>query len=159
MCRPWPRAILLQKTRRLPRSKSYLLAKESAVAIRFNLFQRAHDLVTYTAGETIFAKGDPGDRMYVITSGTVRIEDGGRHIATLGQGELLGELALIDAAPRSADAVAETGCALAPIDRPRFLFLVQQTPYFAVQVMQAMAERLREERFREQAGPAAALSI
>lgn len=116
------------------------------MAIRFNLFQRAHDVVTFAAGETIFAKGDPGDRMFVITAGTVRIADGERVIATLGPGELLGELALIDASPRSADAVAETACALAPIDRPRFLFLVQQTPYFAVQVMQAMAERLREER-------------
>lgn len=116
------------------------------MAIRFNLFQRSQDVVTYAAGDTIFAKGDPGDRMFVITAGSVRVTDGERLIATLGPGELLGELALIDASPRSADAVADTACALAPIDRPRFLFLVQQTPYFAVQVMQAMAERLREER-------------
>lgn len=128
------------------------------MAIRFHLFQRAHDVVNFASGETIFAKGDPGDRMYVITSGTVRVEDSGRLIATLGPGELLGELALIDASPRSADAVAETGCVLAPIDRPRFLFLVQQTPYFAVQVMQAMAERLREERSHEHAATAGALS-
>lgn len=119
------------------------------MAIRFNLFQRAHDVERYSAGQTIFAKGDPGDRMYVITAGTVRVEDGGRLIATLGPGELLGELALIDASPRSASALAGTDCALAPIDRPRFLFLVQQTPYFAVQVMQAMAERLRSERDQE----------
>ncbi|GAB4441204.1 MAG: hypothetical protein OHK0015_38210 [Chloroflexi bacterium OHK40] len=119
------------------------------MAIRFNLFQRAHDVERYAAGATIFAKGDPGDRMFVITAGTVRVADGERTIATLGPGELLGELALIDAAPRSASAVALTDCSLAPIDRPRFLFLVQQTPYFAVQVMQAMAERLRDERARE----------
>lgn len=128
------------------------------MAIRFNLFQRAHDVERFSAGATIFAKGDPGDRMYVITAGTVRVEDGDHLIATLGPGELLGELALIDAAPRSADAVACTDCALAPIDRPRFLFLVQQTPYFAVQVMQAMAERLRTERARNQDEPMATLS-
>jgi CRP-like cAMP-binding protein len=116
------------------------------MAIRFNLLQRAHDIERFSAGSMIFSKGDPGDRMFVITAGTVRVADGERTIATLGPGELLGELALIDASPRSAAAIALTDCALAPIDRPRFLFLVQQTPYFAVQVMQAMAERLRDER-------------
>jgi CRP-like cAMP-binding protein len=127
------------------------------VAIRFNLFQRAHDVERFDAGSVIFSKGDPGDRMYVITGGSVSIVDGERTIATLGPGELLGELALIDASPRSAAAIALTDCALAPIDRPRFLFLVQQTPYFAVQVMQAMAERLRDER-REYNEPIARMS-
>lgn len=118
------------------------------MAIRFNIFQRAHDVERYAAGETIFRKGDAGDRMFVITSGSVAIEDEDGEIEALGPGELLGELALIDAAPRSATAVARTPCSLAPIDRSRFLFLVQQTPYFAVQVMQTMAERMRAERAR-----------
>lgn len=118
------------------------------MAIRFNIFQRAHDVECFAAGETIFAKGDPGTRMFVITAGTVVIEDDGQEIATLGPGELIGELALIDASPRSASAIARTDCTLAPIDRSRFLFLVQQTPYFAVQVMQTMAERMRTERMR-----------
>jgi CRP/FNR family cyclic AMP-dependent transcriptional regulator len=118
------------------------------MAIRFNIFQRSHDIERYAAGQTIFAKGDRGDRMYVITAGTVTITDEDGEIQTLGPGELLGELALISAEPRSASAVAQTDCALAPIDRSRFLFLVQQTPYFAVQVMQTMAERMRAERMR-----------
>jgi CRP/FNR family transcriptional regulator, cyclic AMP receptor protein len=142
-------AILIVSTARGNRATSQSI-KERTVAVRFNLFQRAHDVERFSAGATIFAKGDPGDRMYVITAGIVRIEEDGRLIASLGPGELLGELALIDASPRSADAIAGTDCTLAPIDRPRFLFLVQQTPYFAVQVMQALAERLREERTREQ---------
>jgi CRP-like cAMP-binding protein len=118
------------------------------VAIRFNIFQRDPDLERFAAGETIFAKGEAGNRMFVITSGTVAIVDDGRVVDALGPGELVGELALIDAAPRSASAVARTDCALASIDRSRFLFLVQQTPYFAVQVMQTMAERMRAERAR-----------
>ena len=44
--------------------------------------------------------------------------------------------------------MARTECSLAPIDRSRFLFLVQQTPFFAVQVMQTMAKRMRAERAR-----------
>lgn len=118
------------------------------MAIRFNIFQRAHDVEHYAAGDRIFAKGDPGDRMFVITAGTVAIEDEDGLIETLGPGELIGELALIDAAPRTASAVAHTDCSLAPIDRSRFLFLIQQTPYFAVQVMQTMAQRMRAERAR-----------
>lgn len=118
------------------------------MAIRFNIFQRAHDVEQYAAGTTIFAKGDAGDRMYVITAGFVAIQDEDGLIETLGPGELFGELALIDAAPRSASAVAASDCKLAPIDRSRFLFLVQQTPYFAVQVMQTMAERMRAVRAR-----------
>jgi CRP-like cAMP-binding protein len=118
------------------------------MAVRFNIFQRSHDVEHFAAGETIFAKGDPGDRMFVITAGTVAVTDENGEIETLGPGELLGELALIDAAPRSANAIARTACALAPIDRSRFLFLVQQTPFFAVQVMQTMAQRMRAERTR-----------
>lgn len=118
------------------------------MAVRFNILQRSHDVERYAPGETIFAKGDPGDRMFVITAGTVVVSDEDGEIEILGPGELLGELALIDAAPRSASAVARSECALAPIDRSRFLFLVQQTPFFAVQVMQTMAQRMRAERAR-----------
>lgn len=118
------------------------------MAIRFNIFQRAHDVEQYDPGAVIFAKGDPGDRMFVITAGTVEIVDDGAVIDTLGPGELLGELAIIDAGPRRASAIARGACTLAPIDRGRFLFLVQQTPYFAVQVMQTLAARLRAEAAR-----------
>jgi CRP-like cAMP-binding protein len=57
---------------------------------------------------------------------------------------VLGELAHVDSAPRSATAIATTDSVLAVIDRHRFLFLVQETPMFALQVMSAMAERFRE---------------
>ena len=50
---------------------------------------------------------------------------------------------LIDREPRSASAVAATGCELVSIEKRRFWFLVQETPYFAETVMRVMAERLR----------------
>ncbi|MEZ4622222.1 MAG: hypothetical protein R2867_42875 [Caldilineaceae bacterium] len=50
---------------------------------------------------------------------------------------------MVDHSPRSATAVAKTACLLAPIGEKRFLFLVQETPYFALHVMSVMAERLR----------------
>jgi CRP-like cAMP-binding protein len=53
-------------------------------------------------------------------------------------------MSLIDDSPRSADAVAKTACVLAPVDERRFLFLVHETPMFALHVMSVMAERLRK---------------
>ncbi len=53
-------------------------------------------------------------------------------------------MALIDHAPRTATAIAMSDCKLVPIPEKRFLFMVQQTPHFALQIMKVMAERLRK---------------
>lgn len=119
------------------------------MGVHINIFRRAQQLIPYDAGAQIFAQGERGDQMYVITAGHVDVEVDGELIATLGPGELLGEMALIDAGPRSGTAIARSQCTLTPIDRARFMFLVQETPYFALQVMQSLAERLRQERQRE----------
>lgn len=116
------------------------------MGVHINIFRRAQQQVPYEAGAQIFAQGERGDQMFVITSGQVDVEIDGDLIATLGPGDLLGEMALIDAGPRSASAIARSQCTLSPIDRARFMFLVQETPYFALQVMHSLAERLRQER-------------
>ena len=67
---------------------------------------------------------------------------------TLGPGSLVGEMALIDAQVRSATATAKSACRLAPVTEKRFLFMVQQTPFFALQVMRILAERLRRSNQR-----------
>ncbi|PYI72117.1 MAG: hypothetical protein DMF08_06915 [Verrucomicrobia bacterium] len=64
-------------------------------------------------------------------------------ILCLGPGALLGEMALIDDTPRTANAVAKSPSRLAQIDRRRFHFLVQQTPRFSTHVMKILADRLR----------------
>ena len=53
--------------------------------------------------------------------------------------------AFIDHRPRSASAVARTPCLLVPIDEKQFQFMVQQTPFFALQVMRVLTERLRRQ--------------
>jgi CRP/FNR family cyclic AMP-dependent transcriptional regulator len=108
-----------------------------------NLFRNEKDVRTYAAGETIFSKGDPGDVMLVVQAGEVAIYVGDAVIDTHGPGGIFGEMAIIDASPRSATAVAKTDCTVVPITPQRFEFLVQQTPRFAVNVMKVMAERLR----------------
>lgn len=108
-----------------------------------DLFVNDETSVSYEAGDVIFTEGDVGDRMYAVISGEIDILVGDRVVDTTTSGGLLGEMAIIDKLPRSATAVVRTSCRLVPIDQRRFLFLVQQTPFFAVMVMRVMAERQR----------------
>ncbi|MGA8015791.1 MAG: cyclic nucleotide-binding domain-containing protein [Candidatus Dormiibacterota bacterium] len=95
------------------------------------------------AGTVIFAEGEPGTEMFGIIEGEVELSGSGGLHQHLGPRDVFGEMALIDESARSATAVAVSGTTLATIDRHRFLFLVQETPTFALDVMSVMAERLR----------------
>jgi CRP/FNR family cyclic AMP-dependent transcriptional regulator len=95
------------------------------------------------AGGVIFREGDEANELFVIKSGQVRIQIGNRTITELGQDSIFGEMALIDSEPRSATAVAITDVELVPVSEKQFLFLVSQTPYFALKVMRVLAQRLR----------------
>jgi CRP/FNR family cyclic AMP-dependent transcriptional regulator len=114
------------------------------------------DFRTFAVGETIFREGEPGEELYVVRSGKVQIRVGERVIETLGEHSIFGELALIDDAPRSATAVATSAVEVVPIGRKQFLFLVTQTPHFALNVMRVLAQRLRAEtsELAKQRGPA-----
>ncbi len=108
-----------------------------------NLFRDAQDAVAYPAGHTIFMEGQPGDCMYAVVEGEVELTQAGRAIRIVGPGSVFGEMALIEHSHRSATATARTACKLVAIDERRFNFLVQQTPFFALQVMRILSERLR----------------
>ena len=95
------------------------------------------------AGGVIFREGEQADELFVIKSGYVRIQIGNRMVAELTAGDIFGEMALIDSEPRSATAVAITDVELVPITEKQFLFLVGQTPHFALKVMRTLAQRLR----------------
>jgi CRP/FNR family cyclic AMP-dependent transcriptional regulator len=95
------------------------------------------------AGEVIFKEGDAAEQLFVIKSGEVAIRSGNRTLAELSTNHIFGEMALIDDAPRSATAVARTDVELVPISEKQFLFLVSQTPFFALKVMRVLARRLR----------------
>jgi CRP-like cAMP-binding protein len=97
----------------------------------------------FAAGQRIFSQGDAGDTMYVVHEGEVDLLVNGQTVEKLGPGGVLGEMGLIDTAPRSATAIARTECKLVPVDRNRFGLLVQHTPDFALQIMRVMAGRLR----------------
>ena len=97
----------------------------------------------FKAGDVIFRQGDPAQELFIVQSGEVEIRLGNRVLETLPQYSIFGEMALIDNAPRSATAVAASDAKLVPIGEKQFLFLISNTPHFALNVMRVMARRLR----------------
>lgn len=108
-----------------------------------NIFQHEPHVETFQAGQLIFCQGDPGEVMYVVQEGEVDLLLNEQLLETVGPGGILGELALLEAAARSATAIARTDCRLARLNLTRFKVHVHHTPYFAIQVMRMMADRLR----------------
>jgi CRP/FNR family transcriptional regulator, cyclic AMP receptor protein len=108
-----------------------------------NIFTDDPNVKTFPAGSLIFEKGTKGEEMYVIREGEVDILVDGCHLETISGDDIFGELCLIDQECRIATAVARTDCVLQAINKRRFLFLVQETPLFAIRVMKVLADRLR----------------
>jgi CRP/FNR family transcriptional regulator, cyclic AMP receptor protein len=110
----------------------------------FGLLTRAAAATrTVNAGEMIFREGDAAADMYVVKSGAIDIRRGNRTLETVEAGGIFGEMALVDGSPRSADAIAHDDAEIVAVGEKQFVFLVSQTPYFALAVMGVMARRLR----------------
>ena len=107
------------------------------------LFHNAKSFQDVPAGTVIFEEGASGTEMFGVVEGAVEVRLPNGTVRTLGPDDTFGEMAIIDSSPRSATAVAVADTRLAVIDRGRFLFLVQETPMFALQVMSSMAQRTR----------------
>lgn len=86
--------------------------------------------------------------MFVVIEGEVEIREGLTVLEAAGPGSIIGEMALIDDEPRSATVVAKIDSKLVPVNRHRFEFMVQETPYFALTVMKILADRLRRTNAR-----------
>lgn len=111
--------------------------------MQIQLFNKDQESTLVPAGQTIFKEGDKGENMYAVLDGAVDIVIHGQTVETIGTGGVFGEMALIEDRPRIASAVVKSDARIVVIDRKRFLFLVQQNPYFALQLMTVMAGRLR----------------
>ncbi|HMQ54848.1 MAG TPA: cyclic nucleotide-binding domain-containing protein [Anaerolineae bacterium] len=107
------------------------------------IFKYEAETKSFPAGEVIFQKGDPGDVMYVIQEGEVQIVYRDQILDTVGPGGVVGEMALVNKSPRSAAAIAKTDCTVVPLDEEAFKRHVHHTPFFAIQVMRVLADRLR----------------
>jgi CRP/FNR family transcriptional regulator, cyclic AMP receptor protein len=96
------------------------------------------------AGSALTHEGRHEGYFFVIISGIVGIERGGGRVNTIGPGDFLGEIALIDGGPRTATAVAQTDARLLVMTYPRFQELLDASPHVRTAVMEEMGRRLRK---------------
>jgi glucose-6-phosphate 1-dehydrogenase len=100
--------------------------------------------IVFAAGDSIIRKGEVGNEMYVIARGQVEVvDDGGKRVALLGEGDFFGEIALLLSQPRMATHRAVTECNLFVLDRADFKQAVDEHPQFAAQLKEIMQSRYR----------------
>lgn len=102
-----------------------------------------HEKSVY-AGETIFKERDPGDSLFIICDGQVSIQRGNKEIATVGPGDCIGEMAVLDRLPRSATAIAMTDVKLLRISADDFAEIALYFPEIALNLLTILAQRLRK---------------
>jgi len=107
------------------------------------VFKDSEDYLEFPAGSVIFLEGEQGNLMYVVIKGEVEISLKNKLLATALPGEIVGEMALINADMRSATVTAKTDCVLAPINQGSFDALLRHVPDFTLHVMNVLADRLK----------------
>jgi len=122
---------------------------DASAAMEF--FRSAGKPLQIEKGRTIFTESEKGmplllmpNRMYLLLEGEVSVLVNDRPIATVQQGEIFGEMAAINQAPRSATAVAKTPCRVIALNDRQFQTALGKKPEFALMLMRVMISRLRE---------------
>ncbi|MEH1781449.1 cyclic nucleotide-binding domain-containing protein [Nostoc sp.] len=110
--------------------------------VTVSIFQKQPDPKAFSAGQVIFEEGQSGDEMYGILEGEVDILVNGKIVETIETGEIFGAGVLVGVKNRTYSAIAKVDSKLGFLDREGFLFAVQETPMFALQVMKSYSERL-----------------
>lgn len=95
-------------------------------------------------GSVLMREGEPGREMYVISEGKAKVTVGGRKKATVGKGEVVGELALLDHGLRTATVTADEPITAFLVDARGFATVLNDAPSVAVKVARGLAARLRE---------------
>lgn len=107
------------------------------------MFRYSKKYDTYSPGDTIFKKGSIGGIMYIILEGEIEIYVDGSVVGKLFEGQILGEMSLVENEPRSATAIAKTETKIVPIDRETFLIIVKEEPLFALFVIKDLSHKIR----------------
>src|SRR5574343_1134416 len=116
---------------------------EFSAMVSFELLAHNPTVIRVPAGEALFREGEDGHMLFVLSTGTADVVVHGRVVESLEHCSIVGEVGIVLPGPRSASVIATSDCEFVAVDEKRFQFLVQQTPFFATQVMRVMAERLR----------------
>jgi CRP/FNR family cyclic AMP-dependent transcriptional regulator len=101
------------------------------------------ETATFAAGDDLVREGEPGDTFLLLVDGTADVSQDGRRIRTLGPGEFLGEISLIDGGPRTATVTATTSIDALAIDRAGFARLMSDWPVVRLELVSALTQRLR----------------
>lgn len=107
-----------------------------------NLFHHESDPKYFAAGEVIINVGDHDKHMYVLLEGEAEVLVRDQVVEVEKPGTVFGEMSMIGAREARASVRAKTDITVAVVDERRFLFLVQQHPTFALELMRLMADRL-----------------
>lgn len=95
-------------------------------------------------GDEVFAEGEAGDALYLVIDGKVRVHKQDRVIAGLGERECFGEMAILDAAPRSATVTAVNDTNLLKLTREDFQDIMAEKPEIAMGIIKVLTRRLRD---------------
>lgn len=96
------------------------------------------------AGSVIADQGQMGREAYIILEGTVDVRRGGKLITSLGKGDVVGELSLLDHGPRTASVVCATDCTLFVLDQRHFRTVLEKHPSISYKLLGTLAERIRD---------------
>ncbi len=102
------------------------------------------DEVHYEEGDDIVREGEPGDALYLIVSGEVRVHQGGEDVAKLTERQIVGEMSLLDSEPRSASVSALTDLTLLRISRDDFNEILGEKVEIALGIIKVLTQRQRD---------------
>ena len=111
--------------------------------------------VAFENGELVFEAGEPGDALYLVIEGRVRVHRGERQIAELAERTCFGEMAILDSAPRSASVTCASEAVCLKIEREDFYEILGEKPEIAQGIIRVLSARLRDALDRADQEPAA----
>ena len=104
----------------------------------------AADEFVVDAESVVIRQGDPGDAYFIVASGALLVHRGGRRVATIGPGDFVGEISLLDGGERTATVTATERCVLLVLDRATFTTMLRQSPSLAIAMLEVLSARLRD---------------
>ncbi|WP_324674810.1 cyclic nucleotide-binding domain-containing protein [Hymenobacter sp. GOD-10R] len=114
--------------------------------------------VTFHDEQQVFAKGDLGASLFIVYKGEVGVFSGAQHLATFRKGDFFGELALLDAEPRSATAVAKGDVVAFRLDQEDFYDVMEERSEVLRNIMRVLCQRLRRQNEKTMAAPPSSVS-
>lgn len=108
-----------------------------------SIFRNEPTRQSFAPGDVLVREGDANDKMFVILGGELEVRVGGRPVAKLGEGNVFGELSMIDKEPASGDVIALSAGEFVTLDERRFLVVATQNPFFTLGLLRLLSGKLR----------------